>query len=131
MNGSSSARCFSITRGYGVPPEITLICSDRMPSIAKNASGIEIRRLAESSSVRSNHCVAAVIAGFSVSTITYRASDAMRSERIGLRLYAIADDPICLDSNGSSNSLRWLSSRISPANLDALCAMPDSTDSTK
>lgn len=28
----------------------------------------------------------------------------MRSERIGLRLYAIADEPICVDSNGSSTS---------------------------
>jgi len=33
-----------------------------------------------------------------------RASEQMRSERIGFRLYAIAEDPICVDSNGSSTS---------------------------
>ena len=30
------------------------------------------------------------------------------SERIGLRLYAIAEDPICVDSNGSSSSYRLM-----------------------
>ena len=41
----------------------------------------------------------------------------MRSQRIGLRLYGIALDPICLLSNGSSSSLRLLRSRMSVAIL--------------
>src|SRR5579863_656237 len=32
----------------------------------------------------------------------YRAREQMHSERIGFRLYAIAEDPIWVDSNGSS-----------------------------
>ena len=44
----------------------------------------------------------------------------MRSERMGLRLYAIADEPICVLSNGSSTSLRFASRRRSVA---ILCAV--------
>ena len=39
----------------------------------------------------------------------------------------MAEEPICPGSKGSSNSLRWLSSRISLENLEALCAMPESS----
>ena len=42
----------------------------RMASTARNASGTDTRLLAESSSVRSNHWVAAVKAGFMASAIT-------------------------------------------------------------
>ena len=51
-------------------------------------------RTALSSRVRSNHCDACVCAAIAGSPIRYRASEHVRSERIGLRLYAIALDPI-------------------------------------
>ena len=43
----------------------------RIASTARKASGTEIRLFALSSRVLSNHCVDAVIAGLSASTITY------------------------------------------------------------
>ena len=89
-----------------------------------------MRLLALSSSVLSNHCADAVIAGLRLSQSTYLASEAMRSLLIGLRLYAIADDPICPDSKGSSTSLRCDKSLMSFENLVALCAMPHSTLTT-
>ena len=58
----------------------------RMASTARKASGTEMRLLAESSRVRSNHWVAAVTAGLPASTMTYRAREQMRSQRMGLRL---------------------------------------------
>ena len=58
----------------------------KMASTARKASATEIRLLAESSSVRSNHWVPAVRPGFKLSQITYRARAQMRSERMGLRL---------------------------------------------
>ena len=45
--------------------------------------------------------------------MTWRASAQMRSARIGLRLYGIADEPICSFSKGSSTSLRCASRRRS------------------
>ncbi len=63
-------------------------------SVAKNASATEMRLFALSSNVRSNHCVAAVNVGFSTSVIIYLASADIRSLRIGLRLYGMADEPI-------------------------------------
>ena len=42
----------------------------KMASVAKNASATERRLFAESSSVRSNHYVPAVNAGFRLSVIT-------------------------------------------------------------
>ena len=56
--------------------------------------------------------------------MTKRASDAMRSQRIGLRLYAMADEPICSASNGSSISPTDCNMRMSPLNFIALDAMP-------
>ena len=56
------------------------------PSIAKNACGIAKRLFAESSNVRSNHCVEATMAGDDVKDITNFANDEILSERIGLRL---------------------------------------------
>ena len=58
----------------------------RIASMPRNASATEIRLLALSSRVLSNHCVPAVNAGFSVSIITYLAREVIRSARIGLRL---------------------------------------------
>ena len=55
----------------------------------------------------------------------------MRSLRIGLRLYAMALEPIWLFSKGSSTSLRCWSRRMSLENLCALCAMELSTLSTR
>ena len=63
-------------------------------STPRKPSAIEIRLFAESSSVRSNHCVDDVISGLMVSEMTYLARAQIRSQRIGLRLYGIADDPI-------------------------------------
>ena len=63
-------------------------------------------------------------------TQTTGASAATRSERMGLRLYAMADEPICSDSNGSSISPKACSTRMSPLNLDALAATPATTPST-
>ena len=63
--------------------------------------------MALSSSVRSSHWVAAVWLAAGRSAITNRASEHMRSARIGFRLYAIADEPICSASNGSSSSRSW------------------------
>ena len=57
-----------------------------MASVARNDSGIANRRLALSSNVRSKNCTAWVWFAFGSSEPTNRASDAMRSERIGLRL---------------------------------------------
>ena len=88
------------------------------------------RRFAESSRVRSSHWLDAVNAAFCRSFITKRESEAIRSERMGLRLYAIAEEPICFASNGSSTSLRCDSRRMSLENFDALCAMPESTCKT-
>ena len=73
---------------------VILIYRLRIPSSAKKASGTEILLFAESSSVLSNHCVAAVIAGLSESTITYLARDVIRSDLIGFLLYGIAEEPI-------------------------------------
>ena len=47
----------------------------------------------------------------------------------GLRLYAIAEEPIWFFSNGSSISFLWESIRRSVANLCALPAIPDSASS--
>ena len=52
-----------MTRGYTTRPDNTLRPMMHTASAARNASGIERRLLAESSSVRSNHCSAAVFAG--------------------------------------------------------------------
>ena len=65
---------------------MTFIYRVSMESTAKNASGTLILLLAESSKVRSNHWVAAVIAGFITSHITYLAMDAILSLLMGLRL---------------------------------------------
>ena len=55
-------------------------------SIARNASEVDIRLFAESSRVRSNHCVPAVKAGLRESVITYLAKAEIRSHLMGLRL---------------------------------------------
>ncbi len=106
MKGRCSARFLRITSGFTTIRPAMFSRSTRHPSRARNASGTETRRLAESSSVRSSHCVAAVKAGSMDSVITCRARAQMRSALMGLRLYGIADEPICSASNGSSTSLR-------------------------
>jgi len=54
--------------------------------MARNACGITSRRLALSSSVRSIHCVAAVMTGLDCKLIAKRAKEHIRSLRMGLRL---------------------------------------------
>ena len=76
MNGSFSARCLFITAGYTTNPENTYreisyhsgqiegsptLSNIRITASARRkASGMEIRRIAESSSDRSSHCPAYV-----------------------------------------------------------------------
>ena len=95
----------------------------RIESTPRKASATEILLLAESSRVRSNHWVPAVMAGLSTSTMTYLASEVMRSLLIGLRLYGMAEEPIWFFSNGSSISLKFCSRRMSLENLLADWAM--------
>ena len=61
-----------------------------------------------------HHCVAAVSYALPTRFIT-KQEPQIRSHRIGFRLYGIADEPICLSSNGSSISLRLQRSRMSVA----------------
>ena len=81
--------------------------------------------------MRSSHWLAAVCAALSSSAMTKRASEQMRSERIGLRFQGMAEEPICLASKGSSSSRRCASRRRSVANLCADCAIDESTASTR
>ena len=67
--------------------------------------------------MRSNHWVAAVSSPFPTRFMTNRESPVARSHRIGLRLYAMALEPIWFFSNGSSTSLRLASSRRSLQHL--------------
>jgi len=57
-----------------------------MASAVKKASDKVILRLAESSSVRSNHCVHAVEYALAVSVVRCRAKEQTRSLRMGFRL---------------------------------------------
>ena len=95
MNGSSSSRRRRMRAGCTSRPRATFSIRMRIASVARKLSGITRRRFALSSSVRSKNCTPCVRFAFGSSETTNRASDAMRSQRIGLRLYAIADDPIC------------------------------------
>ena len=70
MKGSSAIMRLRMTFGYTTRPSHTLSMMFRMASTAKKPSATATRLLAESSSVRSNHCVPAVNAGFSTSIIT-------------------------------------------------------------
>jgi len=58
--------------------------------------------------------------------IKYRESEQIRSQRMGLRLYAMAEDPICPASMGSSISLRLARRRISVAILWAVLPREES-----
>src|SRR5213082_1646273 len=129
-NGSWAATCRAITASRTSRPAATLVASTRMASLARNASGSTRRRLALSSSVRSSHCSDAVCQALPSSSITKRASPVIRSARIGLRLYAMADEPTWSLSNGSSISPSCCSRRRSVASLAADCARPDNTAST-
>ena len=70
MKGSSFITRARMTFSYTTSPSHTFIMMLRMASMPRNASLTAMRRLALSSSVRSNHWVAAVMAVLSVSTIT-------------------------------------------------------------
>ena len=65
-----------------------------------------------------------------MSIITYLASAVIRSQRMGFRLYAMAEEPICPFSKGSSISLKLCKIRISLANLLADWATPPNAAST-
>ena len=129
MNGSSFITRCLITSGYTISPSVTFIIILSIASTPRNASATEILLFAESSRVLSNHCVPAVNAGLRLSIITYLARDVILSHLIGFLLYAIADEPICFDSRGSSISLKLWSILISFENLLADCAIPLKTES--
>mmetsp|Transcript_9866 Transcript_9866/g.24302 ORF Transcript_9866/g.24302 Transcript_9866/m.24302 type:complete len:201 (+) Transcript_9866:293-895(+) len=127
MNGSASITRLLMTWGQTTTPEMTFVTMSRMESTARKDSGRTIRRLAESSRVRSNHWVACVWAVLATREMTYRAREQTRSLLIGFLLYAIAEDPTWFFPNGSSSSRRFIRSRMSLAILLALCAIPEST----
>ena len=77
-----------------------------MASARRNISGIFMRRMALSSRVRSIHWSLSVLAKLVGLAMSSRESEYMRSERMGLRLYAMAELPICSFSNGSSISFQ-------------------------
>ena len=123
MNGNSCKICLSITFGYTTNPSDTFCNVFKTTSAVRNASGNVIRRFAlllvhhknqtnggdslgtdESSRVLSNHCTLAVMTAFWWRVMRCRDKLHILSDRIGLRLYAIAEDPICVDSKGSSSS---------------------------
>src|SRR5690606_41079441 len=104
INGSSSIICLLMRFSYTTIPSIILFQIRRMASMAKNACGMVSLLLAESSKVLSNHCVEATIAELDDKDITNFANAPILSERIGLSLYAIAEEPIWFFSKGSSIS---------------------------
>ena len=62
MNGSSAITCECTTFGHTCMPSAMFMRRVRITSVARNASGSVIRRIAESSRVRSNHWFACVLA---------------------------------------------------------------------
>ena len=69
MKGSSAITRLRTTLGYTTRPSLMFSRMFRMASAARKPSAMATRLLAESSSVRSNHWVPVVKAGFSTSTI--------------------------------------------------------------
>ena len=69
MNGRYSETNRATIFSFTCNPFVTFCISRRMPSQARNASGSEMRRFAESSSVRSSHCVDAVMGAFIASAM--------------------------------------------------------------
>ena len=85
-NGRYSRSVRSTIFSFTCRPFVTLWHRRSTASAQRKPSGSEMRRLAESSSVRSNHWALAVTAAFCRSQMTYRDREAMRSLRMGLRL---------------------------------------------
>jgi hypothetical protein len=94
MNGNSCEILLAITLGYTTNPSEMFCKVLRTISAVRNASGRVMRRLALSSRVRSNHWTLEVINAFWCRTIKCLAKLQTRSERMGLRLYAMAEEPI-------------------------------------
>ena len=86
MKGNSSLRFLATMAGKTWSPSATLCWTLRIASVVRKASGMAIRRLAESSRVRSIHWVEAVWAGLAAMLINHRARAVTRSERMGLAL---------------------------------------------
>ena len=128
MKGRWAAKLAATTRRLTRSPPATFATSTRIASTAMYASGTAKRLAAESSSVRSSHCVAAVCSGLAAKADTWRARAQIRSERMGFRLYGMADEPICSFSKGSSTSRRCDSRRTSCAILEAEAATPAKHD---
>ena len=86
IKGRYSITALSMTFSLTRMPEATFAAMIRMASAHRKPSGREMRRLAESSSVRSSHCTEAVMGAFMASAIRYLAREQIRSQRMGLRL---------------------------------------------
>ena len=82
----NSRRVRSTTVSLTRRPAATFWHSRRMASAQRKPSGRAMRRLAESSSVRSSHGAEAVIGAFMASAMRQRLREQMRSQRMGLRL---------------------------------------------
>ncbi|MBI4768986.1 MAG: hypothetical protein HY784_00870 [Chloroflexi bacterium] len=98
-------------------------------SSARKASGNRLRRLAESSRLRSSAALAALPHATAGRAATSRASEQIFSALTGLRLKGMALLPTCCSPNGSATSPRACSSRRSKANLCRLAASPASAES--
>ena len=125
LKGRYSFSVLSTIFSFTCSPSVTFCASRSTASAHRKPSGMEIRRLALSSSVRSIHWAEAVIGAFIASAIRYRAREQIRSLRIGLRLYAMAEDPIWFFSKGSSTWRSCCIRRMSVAMRYALWAMED------
>jgi hypothetical protein len=126
------------TRGRRMPFSVRLSLPPRQLSVTKtldqvivhHAPGLHAcvadgtayvrRRLTLSFNVRSSHCVAAVCSARTGNVIRKRPRPHIRSARMGLRLYVIAEDPTCSDSNGSSICWQWAKRRRSVPELWAV-----------
>jgi hypothetical protein len=95
------------------------------PSIARNGSGTPalVRRIVQRAL---KPLLRRGLQRLSARLMTNRAKPVARSQRIGLRLYAIALEPTCSASNGSSTCFIPASKRMSLQNLCTLAATPAS-----
>ena len=126
MNGSSRRTRAAVAASLTRSPWAMFAARSSTASTVRKQSVSTRRRFAESSRLRSSHCVPAFSAPCSESLMTRRDSEHMRSARTGLRLYAIADEPTWFSSNGSESSPTPCNSRRSLPNLWQLSAAPDS-----
>ena len=117
--------------GCTTRPRATFSMRTRIASVARNDSGIDeapVRAVVERA-LEALHAVRLVRVRLERARRSARATRSAR-ERIGLRLYAIADEPICSVSNGSSISPNACSMRMSPRTSPRSRRCPPTTPST-